>query len=152
MIKNTNFNESLILFLSLTSSLATAEKTLFLLNSGERGRKCLLRPSVSLRRLPAYWHPSNTYYFPQDLCLVIARHKKFKMMDLVVYYLCCTCQMWSRRPMFVDERPTLAEGSKSNSCSNWGDCQSKAELTHSHRKKPIRSTSRQRGRRMCLSI
>lgn len=80
-------------------------------------------------------------YFPLDLFLVIARHKKFKMMDLAVYYLCCTCQMWSCRPVFVDERLTLAAESKSNSCSNWGDCQSKAELTQSQ-EKPIRSTPR----------
>lgn len=71
--------------------------------------------------------------------------KKFKMMGPDTDYLCCTCQIWSHCPVCVDERPKLAEGSKSNSRSNWGDCQSKAELTQSQ-EKPIRFTSRRRER------
>lgn len=123
------------------------KKTLFFLISGGEGTSCcyLLYLSFSVHQTsPSLLTPfKHLTVFKKIYALSLpAVKKKFKMMDLVIYYLFCTCQMWSRRPVFVDERPTPAEGSKSNSCSNWRDCQSKAELTQSQ-EKPIRSTSRQ---------
>lgn len=97
-------------------------------------------PQTSLSLLTSFKH--LTIFF-RIYALSLPEIQSLKMMDLVIYYLCCTCQMWSHCPVFVDERPTLAGVSKSNSCSNWGDCQSKAELTESQ-EKPIRSPSRQK--------
>ena len=113
-------------------------------NSG--GGNSSLYSSFSVRQTSPQltYIPQTLNCFPRDLCLVVARHEKFKVMDLATYYLGLACQIWSRQPVFVDERPMLAGGSKSNSCSNWGVCQSKAELTQSPWKKPIRSTSRRR--------